>query len=260
MKLSIITINYNDSDGLKKTLDSVAKQTFVDYEQIIIDGGSTDSSVSVIETFFSSTSQTVLWVSEKDKGVYNAQNKGIEIATGDYCLFLNSGDFLVDKNVLERVFAVNPSADIIYGNLIEVFEGKIVGVARGKTDVSFLDIYSGIVKHQAAFISRNLFEKYGQYDENLKIIADWEFFFMSIGFKGVTLHYVDVDISYFDSNGISYNNPELCKQERSRVLDKYMPALMQKDYLLFQKYKDVRVIDKSRFGWFLFRILAKLSK
>ncbi|NDP22037.1 MAG: glycosyltransferase [Paludibacter sp.] len=267
MRLSIITINFNDASGLKKTLDSIAVQTFTDYEQIIIDGESTDTSVDIIEQFANATlpngeglGERFYWVSEKDNGVYHAQNKGILKATGEYCLFLNAGDYFVNETVLERVFSQDLQSDIIYGNLVVLFDGKIVGKSLGKSHATFLDIYSSIIKHQASFIKRSLFEKYGLYDENLKIVADWAFFFKTVGFNDVSLQYVDIDIACFDNNGISNNNSELCKIERQNVLNQYMPLRMQEDYLLLLKYRGIRNIDKSKLGWLLFRILAKLYK
>lgn len=259
-KLSIITINYNDAVGLKKTLESITQQTFLDYEQIIIDGGSVDESILTIQRFDDSTTQSLIWVSEKDAGVYNAQNKGIQKATGEYCMFLNAGDYFVNEKVLEKVFEDNPLAEVVYGNLIVMSGEKVVGKSKGKTHTTFLDIYSSIIKHQASFIKRELFDKYGKYDENLKIVADWAFFLKTVGFNAVSLQYIDVDIACFDNNGVSNNNSELCKKERQKVLDKYMPAIMQEDYLLFQKYRGIRNIDKSKLGQFLFRILAKLYK
>ncbi len=103
-KVSVITINYNNAQGLQKTIDSVISQTFKDYEFIIIDGGSTDESVDIIRK---NSGKISYWVSEKDGGIYNAQNKGAKKASGEYCLFLNSGDFLMDSQTLEKVFKNN---------------------------------------------------------------------------------------------------------------------------------------------------------
>lgn len=260
--ISIITINYNDALGLQKTLDSIAHQTYSNYEQIIIDGGSTDGSKEIICQFANLPilKNKFKWVSEKDTGVYNAQNKGILKATGEYCLFLNAGDYFVNDCVLENVFKNEIIADVIYGNLLVVSGEDIIGKCKGKIHTTFLDIYSSIVKHQASFIKRDLFEKYGLYDESLRIVADWAFFFKTIGFNAVSLQYVDVDIACFENNGISNNNPELCKIERKKVLDQYMPTIMQEDYLIFDKYKGIWNIDKSKIGNFLFRLIAKILK
>ena len=112
---SIITINLNNSTGLEKTIQSVTTQLFSDFEFIIIDGGSTDNSIDVIKKY---ESEITSWVSEKDNGIYDAQNKGIAKANGTYCLFLNSGDYLFSKDALKKVFDSNLTEDIVYGNII----------------------------------------------------------------------------------------------------------------------------------------------
>ena len=108
MKLSIITINYNNKNGLQKTIDSVISQTFKDFEWIIIDGGSTDGSKELIEKY---SQHITYWVSEPDKGIYNAMNKGIKVAKGEYLFFLNSGDYLVQPNTINQIFTQSPNTD-----------------------------------------------------------------------------------------------------------------------------------------------------
>lgn len=261
-RLSIVTINVNNAAGLQKTIDSVREQTFNDFEHIIIDGGSTDESASVMARYsqLPLLKGRVMSVSERDSGVYNAQNKGILKATGEYCFFLNSGDYLCSDTVLESVFRRKLSADVVYGNLLVYSGQKLVGRVKGSEGASFLDIYSSTIKHQAAFIKRDLFRKYGLYDESLRIVADWAFFLKTVGLNGASLKYVDVDISCFREGGLSYSDPELCRTERQRVLDQYLPDLIQNDYLLFERYRGIRWIDRSRLGWLLFRMLAKTFK
>ena len=112
MKYSIITVNYNNKDGLRKTIESVIHQTFRDFEFIVIDGGSTDGSAEVLKEY---DAQIDYWVSEPDNGVYYAMNKGTRQAHGDYLNFMNSGDCLYDEKVLEHLSAKGLSADIIVG-------------------------------------------------------------------------------------------------------------------------------------------------
>ena len=111
--LSIITINLNNREGLRKTIESVVNQTFQDFEFIVIDGASTDGSVEVIQDY----PRINYWISEPDTGIYNAMNKGIAKATGEYCLFLNSGDTLFQINTLTGILQSNPKGDIIFGNV-----------------------------------------------------------------------------------------------------------------------------------------------
>ena len=113
MKFSIITINYNNVEGLRNTIKSVVNQTYTDYEFIIIDGGSTDGSVEVIKEY---ANIITYWVSEPDKGIYNAMNKGIEVANGEYLNFMNSGDCFYNNDVLQKVADYHLEKDMIVGH------------------------------------------------------------------------------------------------------------------------------------------------
>lgn len=260
MKLSIITINYNEASALQQTIDSVRSQTYQDYEHIIIDGGSTDESVAYIKAY-AEVYPSLKWVSERDKGVYDAQNKGIERAEGGYCFFLNAGDVFASSQVLEKMFSLPAQSDLLYGNLIVVQKGKQVGYCKGVAQPTFLDLYNSCLKHQATFIKRSLFERFGMYDASLRIVADWEWFFKVAAFHdGVTLEYRNVDIAEFDNDGISNRSPQLCKEERQLVLDRYMSQRMQEDYLLLTKYRNIRYIEKTSFLYKIFRVVAKLAK
>jgi glycosyltransferase involved in cell wall biosynthesis len=212
VKLSIITINYNNVDGLQKTIESVINQKFRDFEYIIIDGGSIDSSMELINK---SAKNINYWISEADNGIYHAMNKGIQKAHGDYCFFLNSGDYFVSPEVLESVFSENLTEYIIFGNLRICLNGKTVGKIKGKAVLTFLDLYnSNVVKHQSAFIKRSLFESFGLYNEDLKIVSDWEFFIKTLGLASVSYRFVDVDIAYFDNDGESNNAGIITEKER----------------------------------------------
>ena len=212
--VSIITINYNNTAGLKKTIDSVISQTFQDIEFIIIDGGSTDGSVDIIK---SNAAKITHWVSEKDNGIYNAQNKGARKATGEYCLFLNSGDHLVESATLDKVVK-ELNKDIVYGDLLieDAQRNRSNGISP---DV--LDVYHFMIStlwHPCTFIKRALFEKYGYYREDFKITGDYEFFLRVILKNGVSYRHIPVPISIFDMSGVS-NDPEnqkLQSEERKR--------------------------------------------
>lgn len=289
MKLSIITINYNNAEGLRKTFASVASQTFRDFEHIIVDGGSTDESVDIIREYTSANgaqregcqtgqkSQTgwtkecpqIRWISEKDKGIYDAQNKGIRLAHGEYCYFLNAGDTFCKNDVLERMFSPNSlissSPHIIYGNELELAytdKGpKVRARAKGVENPSFVDLYHSCMKHQASFIKLELFERYGVYDDTMRMDADWDWFLRVIGFNDIKLEYRNIDIAYFETNGYSYTHPEVERQETEIILNRYMPSkLMQQDYVLFSRYKYLREADKIPFLRFCMRVIMKIAK
>lgn len=291
MSLSIITITYNNAEGLRKTLASVASQTFRDFEHIIVDGGSTDGSVEIIREYADNeairqensnadnlaslphhliTSSPITWISEKDRGIYDAQNKGIRLAHGEYCYFLNAGDTFCKNDVLERMFSPNslisssPNRlpDILYGNEIIVDgNGQRVGIARGVENPNFVDLYNSCMKHQASFIRRELFERYGMYDDTMRICADFDWFFRVIAFHDdVTLQYKDVDIAYFENTGLSYHAPELCAKERQQILNRNMSKRLQRDYAVLGKYPRLSRVGENKMVKLLLRIANKLLK
>ena len=235
MILSIITINRNNAVGLKKTMRSVASQTSADFEYVVIDGASTDASVEVIRSFEGSFGERLKWISEPDKGIYNAMNKGIEMASGDYLQFLNSGDCLASEGVTRRVAEALKSNDyppILYGNMLkDMSDGVILrDKGFGGKSISFLGFYIGSLNHPSSYIQKSLFEKYGRYDERLKIVSDWKWFLQAIILGGEKPAYVDLDVTLFDMNGISEKNKALDKAERRRVLDELIPSSILADY------------------------------
>ena len=235
MILSIITINRNNAAGLEKTMRSVAAQIGGDFEYVVIDGASTDGSVEVIRSFEDSLGERLKWISEPDKGIYSAMNKGIGMATGDYLQFLNSGDCLTSNEITARMTEALKSKNypsILYGNMLkDMSEGKVLrdkGFA-GKP-ISFLGFYTGSLNHPSSYIRKTLFEKYGRYDENLKIVSDWKWFLQAIILGGEKPVYVDIDVTLFDMNGISEKNKALDKTERRRVLNQLIPSTILADY------------------------------
>ena len=226
-RLSIITINYNNRDGLKKTIESVINQTFQDYEYIIIDGGSTDGSIDVIKEFLD---RITYWISEKDSGIYNAMNKGVLVAHGEYVQFLNSGDVLYDKDVLVHVFENQIEEDIVCGNLISD-NGRVWIVPE---DVTMEYFFNGTLPHPSSFIRRTLFEKH-KYDERFKIAGDWEFFVYHLIVGNVKYKKININVAIFDTTGISSitqreeHDPEL----RNIVLSTFLYPRVRCDYRLF---------------------------
>lgn len=303
MRLSIITINYNNAEGLRKTLASVATQTYRDIEHIIVDGGSTDGSVDVIKRYVERVNRekrivnSVVWSSEKDKGIYNAMNKGIEIAlgrrvvnalnrselvedknkgikraTGEYIQILNSGDVLAAPDVTERMAsALNDGVSILYGNMMKDYgNGKIIRDTCGGemyTPESFLYFYNGTLNHDCAYIRRDLFDKYGLYNEEMMICSDWEWYVKAIALGGEKAVYTNIDVTIFDMNGISESggkNKELIKKERREYLEKVLPATILHDYDMFSfpivQYQQLKKYHLWGLVWFMERVLFKLEK
>jgi glycosyltransferase involved in cell wall biosynthesis len=211
-KLSIITINLNNAIGLEKTCLSVAAQTFNDFEWIIIDGSSKDNSVNIIKQF---SHKVTFWVSEPDSGIYNAMNKGIKKATGDYILFLNSGDFLLHPWTLyEAMNEIQKSkhADVYYSNALS----NLFKLYNYPVKITLNFLTTDTINHQNCFIKRELFE-HQLYNEEYSIISDWYFFISEFIKYNISFYHLETTIAIFDNNGIS-NNPEKRYSERENAL------------------------------------------
>lgn len=206
-------------------MSSVISQGYPNVEYIIIDGGSSDGSKEFIEE---NKEKLACWVSEKDNGIYHAMNKGIKKAGGDYLLFLNSGDYLLQNNCIEKIFTKEQSADIIYGNLL-TSKGEIIYPDKP----GFTFFFRDSIGHPASFIHKKLFDNYGLYNEDQHIVSDWEFFLKVIIKHQVITQHINEAITYYDISGMSNNPANIVKQlqERSNVLvgyfDKYYSELLE---------------------------------
>lgn len=216
MKLSIITINRNNAEGLRKTMESVLAQAYRDFEYIVVDGASSDHSVEVIKELTNdrvNELKNFTWITEPDTGIYEAMNKGLKMCQGEYTLMLNSGDYLVDEHVIERIMPELDGTDIIQGNTISQREGMVWrDRGYGKSDISFLDVQRGYFLHQASFCKESLFEQYGYFNEHNRYVSDTEFFIKTLGFGGASFKYVDIDIANFDSTGFSSSKEASIRQ------------------------------------------------
>lgn len=215
-KLSIITINYNNLEGLQRTIASVVNQTWKEFEYIVIDGGSTDGSGEYIA---SQTKNIDYWVSEPDKGIYNAMNKGIAKATGEYLLFLNSGDHFCSSTVLQENQSRIANHDLIYFN-INVIDDKNTFLKKYPVQLSFSYFIKDTLPHPATFIKASLFTKFGMYDESLKIVSDWKFFIESICKFNCSYLRIDETLTTFYFDGLSSvpQNKALIFEEKQKVL------------------------------------------
>lgn len=222
MTVSVITINYNNKAGLSETIESVARQTFNDIEYIIIDGGSTDGSKEVIEN---NRQHISYWVSEPDKGIYNAMNKGIAHATGDYCIFMNSGDCFYDETVIGKVVPCMMDADLVCGNTV-MSDGSRV---EARKEITFSSLFEHAICHQSCFIRTSLMKKH-LYDESLKIVADRKFFVQALVLDNCSYQAVDVDIVRYDITGFSAQNPVASRLEYAKVLEELIPERIRMDY------------------------------
>lgn len=251
-KISIVTINYNNYLGLKKTINSVINQSYDLIEYIVIDGGSIDGSKNLIKEF---EGKIHSWISENDGGVYNAQNKGILKSTGDYILFLNSGDFLIDNEVISKAVSLISNEDILYGDLFLEYDGSELVIKNYPSKLSFNYFFQNeSLPHPSSFIKRNLFNKVGLYNETYKIVSDWEFWLKSIFLHQVSYKKIPFPISAFNMHGMSSSNKnmEVTMYEKNDVFKKYFSGFIE-DYILFHKIKNdfaknniIKILKKIR--------------
>lgn len=238
--LSIITINYNNVAGLKRTVKSVINQSNQEFEYIVIDGGSIDGSASFIDE---NKIHFDYHISEPDNGIYNAMNKGILAAKGEYLLFLNSGDLLFTNNTINKTISIlkSKTKDIFFGNIVNRDEQDVV--VNYSQKVTFKTFFDGSLPHPSSFIRRSCFLEDNLYDEELKIVSDWKFFILGIFKKNFSFEYLDEIIAIYYLDGISSKNKGLDTYERQKVLkqefqlfyDDYLDYQMLKYY--FKKYK-----------------------
>lgn len=208
--ITIVTINLNNKDGLKRTIESVVNQTFFDkVEYVIIDGGSTDGSVDVIKEY---DDNIAYWCSEPDGGIFPAMNKSIEHINGDYALYLNSGDILNNNNVIERVYG-ELSKDIVYGNEYKVNNKRILARFPDNLNENFFK--KSALPHQSTFIRAELLKEMG-YSEKWKVLGDWSWLRERIMVDKVSYKHLNFPISDYDLNGFSTINQKLFFAERDK--------------------------------------------
>lgn len=228
-KISIITINYNDAVGLEKTIKSVLNQDYSELEFIVIDGNSTDGSKLVIEKYRDKFHYSI---SEKDSGIYNAMNKGIKVATGDYLLFLNGGDVLIEDDKILTFCQEKLREDIIAFDCYLEKNGQIVGKRTHIEKPTLFYAYKKGFKHQSTFVKRSLFEKIGLYNENYEIASDYEFWIRSFLDSKTTSRSYQTPIAIFELGGISQNSD--WSVEHRQIEKEWLSNLMT-DFRLIEK-------------------------
>ncbi len=210
--------------GLRETIRSVLLEQRVDFEYIIVDGASTDGSVDVIKE---NQNGINLWISEPDNGIYNAMNKGIIRAEGEYCLFLNSGDLLESHALRHLLPFLDGTADIFYGDA-KIRSGAKFADYRMPQHVTLLYLMQSALNHQCCFIRTKLL-KQRPYDEDMRIVSDWAWTFAAL-LDGKSFRHMDIVVACYDMNGISSSNRELMTIERSNYISTIMSQAVINDY------------------------------
>ncbi|MDY4568301.1 MAG: glycosyltransferase family 2 protein [Alloprevotella sp.] len=261
MKISVITINYNDRDGLAKTMESVLSQTArlgVDYEYIVVDGGSSDGSAEVMAQY---ADKLAYGVSEPDGGIFNAMNKGIKAASGDYLNFMNAGDYFAAPDVLERVVKKLDGKDFYIGHQQNL--KPHAHLIKAPRRISACSLVVQPLPHQATFIRSVLLKARG-YNEQFKVIADWEQMVVEFLVNNRTYEQLDFVVACFDTTGLSARagHDGRYEEERQRMLrETFSPRIIE--VLVGRSRFDAKVryaLDKPNLWQRDLKILRNLLK
>lgn len=223
MKLTIITICYNDKEGLRRTLESVKSQTAHEFQYIVIDGASSDGSADLISDYASVIDCAI---SEPDTGIYNAMNKGIRLAEGEYCLFMNAGDTLYVSDTIEKALPFLDGTDFLSGDTVSEYSNGKTSVWRAVNHLSVFLMAMYSLSHQATFIKTELL-KTRPYREDLRVVSDWEQMFYELVICDRTYKRLDMKICRFAQGGVSSSQAETREKERQIVLDEHFSKRMQ---------------------------------
>jgi len=251
MKLTIVTVTYDDVSGLNKTIESVKKQNFRDFEHIIVDKLSADGSKELVGKYMKNY-DNVSYIREDDNGIFEAMNKGLVKAKGDYINFLNSGDSYADESVLKEIFAKERGEGIIYGDINQLWRnGKKERWSLSGENINIKFFIKKTIYHQASFIRREILEIMGGYDESLMIVADYDFFIRAIIRERIKLLYLPMVMVDYDAEGVSSRMTNSFIIERTKVLMRYIKGT---EYwrlavkLIYYKIFKVLYGEKNRFN------------
>ena len=266
--LSIITVNFNNAAGLQKTIESVVSQQCDWIEFILIDGGSTDGSFDLLKDYEDIFAYSV---SEPDRGIYHAMNKGITKSSGAYVLFLNSGDHFYNSNCLKEYMSHLHSHDIIAFD-IEMVHKNQSKIKQHPDVLQFSYLFKETFAHQSTLVKRTLFKTVGLYDENLEIVADWKFFIDALTKHEATYNVVHKVLTTYYLDGISATGKgtNIRKAERRKILqneyaffyDDYlkMNILNENRFLLLKELESSKVAQKLNSLWLRFLLLIIKGK
>lgn len=245
MKVSIITVCKNAQNTIEQTIKSVISQNYNNIEYLIIDGKSTDKTLNIIKRYKSKISTII---SEPDEGLYYAMNKGVEKSTGDIIYLLNSGDLLFSRHTISNIVKVfkKNNSDVVYGD-IALYESNNPKklILRRQNHVSNFFLVHDTIYHQSIFTKKYIFEKYGKFDTQYKLQADYEWILRLIIKNNITFYYTNQVVAKFLRGGLSFNEVESFK-ERFTILPQY--------FNFFQ------VVFNGFIFWLLYRIFVKMRR
>lgn len=268
-KISIITVCFNNRDGLLTTIKSVLRQKYKNIEYIIIDGGSTDGSADIISRYQKSGAFNrfvrFYSCSEHDGGIYYGMNKGVAQSTGDYCLFLNSGDYFCNDKVLDIVFGnQNYSEDLIIGRQKHTTKLGISHSRHFYPDlINKYFFFADTLPHQCTFIRKSMLEKTNGYHTDYRIVSDWIFWYEAVVDNNATICTIDTHVAIQQPNGVS-SNFDKCIQETNEYLMQRNARFSEADMLNIRHSISLalsyNIATKSSLGRILVKIATFLNK
>lgn len=235
-RLAIVTICRNDREGLERTFASLDAQTERGFAHIVVDGASTDGSVGLVRAH---GDRVARWVSEPDRGIYDAMNKGWRMAESDFVLFLNAGDALAAPDAMGRALPLlDGDVDIAYGDLILREPDGSLRPKRYPARITSAWLMRESPPHPAQFIRRALLERWGGYDEQWRIAADYAFFARAFWCGGLRLRKLPFAVSLFDTRGLSSQPGQLARvaAERKAIQRRYAPRFWYTAYHMWAAF------------------------
>lgn len=249
--LSIITVNFNNKEGLTRTLKSIQNQSYTNYEHIIIDAGSTDGSKETIIKYEKDNKKLTYWVSEADNGIYDGMNKGIAHAKGEYIYFLNSGDYLANTDVLSSI--TFDGIQLICGNMNIEHADMVYEKILPPDTLNATFLLKSFLPHPASFIHHTLF-KNRKYRTDYRIISDWIHMVESFIFEECSYKHINILISIFDDTGLSSQNGNLGQTERDKWIKEHISIPIYNNLIELEELK------KSELGGLIPAILQKKTR
>lgn len=250
-KYSVIVVTYNNADGLQRTLKSIRLLDYAQKEVVVIDGGSMDETLNVI-----AENQDIITisVSEKDNGIYNAMNKGLQLVKGDYVVFMNAGDVFANKNILSLVNGYD--GDIILGE--DIYGGQRRTL---KEKMTLYDLLSNGIYHQAVYYRREVLQKYG-FDESYKLIADLKSVVEPLVKDRITISCIMQPLAICESGGLSKQRWRDTLTENRRMIDELVDPFYKDDYLRFSRVNNSMLHDFVVLSHFrsIFPLIKGLSR
>lgn len=248
--VSVITAVYNAKDSLEATIQSVLGQGYPDLEFVIVDGGSVDGTLDVIQRY---DDRIEYWISEPDRGIYDAFNKGVDCSRGEWLYFLGAGDRLKDGKVIERFFSSTPRNRFLYGNVSwgdtgKIYDGKFTPLKISRRNIC----------QQAIFYHRSLFEELGKFDTRYPILADWEFNVRCFGARNVRPLYRNIIVAEYQLGGISKASDPALERDKERLIRKHLGKRTEFLYRAYriQKRFFTSLVDLFRLGLLFTALIA----